>query len=116
MLRRAMAENIEVLAVHRQDQIEDLKIAGLDNSGPQRREVVPATMRRLARPSVRRLTNVIARGTRGIHLDRQFRSIARRDRAEDAFRGRRAADVTQTDEEDLHGATLRYSHVLRDTR
>jgi hypothetical protein len=101
--RGSVMEHAQVLAIHSENEIEVFKIMRLDDPRAQRRHVVAASDRRLPRTCVRRLSNVIPSSARRIHLDHQLGCLTRRDGAEDGFRGRRAANIPEADEEDPHG-------------
>ena len=90
---RAMVENLQVLAVHRQNEVEVFEVPRLDNARPQGRHIIAAAAGRLPRTEVRRLTNVITSSPRRIHFDHQLGCFPRGDSAEDGFRGRRAANI-----------------------
>jgi hypothetical protein len=77
----------QVVAVHGQDQVEALEIAGLDDAGPQRVQVVTAALGRLAGAHIRRLADVIAGGARGVDLELQVGRLARGQRAQHTLRG-----------------------------
>ena len=100
--RRPSTQHAQVLLVHGEDQVETLEILGLDDARTQRLEVIAAPRARRARPRVGRLADVVAGGAGRIDLDGQLGRLARRERAQHRLGGRRAADVSETDEQDFH--------------
>jgi hypothetical protein len=93
---RAPPQHAQVLPVHRQNQIETLEICRLYHPRAQRRQIVATARGRLAGAGIRRLADVVARGTGGVHLHREFGCFARGHDAQHAFSSGRAADVAQT--------------------
>jgi hypothetical protein len=101
--RGAMVEDLQVLAVHRQNEVEVFEVSRLDDARSQERHVIAATASRLPGSKVRRLAYVVASSPRRIHFDHQLGCFPRRDSAEDGFRGRGAANISEADKQDLHG-------------
>lgn len=79
------------------------EVRGLDDAGPQCREIVAAAQAGRLCAWIGRLTHVEVGGSGRIHLEPQLGGFARRERAQNPFGGRRAADVAETDEQDPQG-------------
>jgi hypothetical protein len=60
----AVVQDIQVLAIHGENQIEFFKIPRLDNARPQGRQVIAPSARRLPRARIRRLANVVTGSAR----------------------------------------------------
>src|SRR5262249_33679902 len=75
----------------------------LDPARAQPRQVVAALRGRALRPDVGRLADVIAVRARGIRKDNARHPGVGDELAEHAFRRRRAADVSGTDEQNAEG-------------
>jgi len=106
--RGALLKGSEVLPIHCEDQIKPMKVLCLDRPRAQRRHIVATTQRCLARACVWRRTDVVRGRPGGGDFECQIRRFAGRNLAKYDFRGRRAADVPQADEQDLHGETRYY--------
>jgi hypothetical protein len=99
---RAALEGAQILPIHGENEIEMLEIPRLDHPGSQCREIIPAPGSRLARTLIWKLPDVVSGRAGGVDFQRDVRRLTGRDDAKHDLRGRRAADVPQTDEEDPH--------------
>ena len=107
---RPLLERGQILAVHRENQIEAFEILALDASRAKWREIIATATRGFLRARIRRISDVISAGARRIDFDVQTGRIARHDCAEDCLRRRRATDVAEADEQDPQA---RYSSLPR---
>ena len=104
--RRAALQCAQVLAIHGEYEIEVLEIARLDHARAQRREVITASRRGFPRPPVGKLAHVVAGRSGRVDFQHDVRCLAGRDRPKHDFRGRRAADIAETDEKDPHSPAI----------
>ncbi len=101
----------EIGAVHGEQQIVATEILALELAGPQIRQVVAALRSNPAGARIRRIADVIVGRASGIDLGDQARRLARRNRAEHAVCGGRAADVAEADEQHFHPRTRERSSL-----
>lgn len=92
--RDALVQYVQILSVHREDEIEEFEVFRFDGARAQRGQIVSAAARRFLRPRIRRLTDVIGGSTGRICVDPQSGRFPRRNGAEHRFSGGRPADVS----------------------
>jgi len=106
-LRTLALHDVEVPAVHRQQQVEFLKIAQFQLARTQAGEVVPALAGELLRARVRRLADVITVRPGRIHLDQAVQAPRLEEMPRHALGGRRPADISRAHKEHLlHASPL----------
>jgi len=94
----ALVEGVKVLSVHCQYQVEAAEVLRLNHPRTQRRHVVAAAKRSLARASIRRSADVIGSCAGGVDFQYEIGRLSRRDLAKHDLCGGRAADITEADE------------------
>lgn len=81
MCRRSIVQDPQVFLVHGENEVEFLEVSGVDNPGTKGGHVVTATAGRLLGANVRRLTDVVAGRTGGIHFNLELGGLTRRNGA-----------------------------------
>src|SRR5215510_10583440 len=105
--RREARQDLEVLAIERDDQIEAVEIVARNSSRAHGGEVVPPCGCGSSAALVRRLAVVIAVRACGVRFDQVGETCVRYELPEYARRGRRPADVAGADEQHaLHAAAF----------
>jgi hypothetical protein len=100
--RRDRAHCRQVFRVHREQQVEAPEIRGFQLPGTQAGNVVPAHARMSLAAWIGLSPDVVAGRACRIELKSQVRNLQGREVPGNTLRGRRAADVPEADEEDVH--------------
>jgi hypothetical protein len=95
-----------VPAVHRDDEVEDLEIAGGQGAGSLLRDVYAMPPGHLDAPAVRGLALVVRAGSGAVEGELVFTALLANAISRDTFCQRRAADVPQAEEKDMNRKRL----------
>jgi hypothetical protein len=98
LARRSTSELIDILLIHRKDEIEARKIVGADLPSSLGREIDASPSRGFDRATVRRATHVVVMRAGRIDLDRDIRSTLRNHSAKHALSAGRATDIAHANE------------------
>src|SRR5579871_2416459 len=110
--RCAASQRLQVLAIHRQDEVEALEVCRLDDAGTQCAQVIAAPRGRGACARIGGLPHMVVGRTGRIELQSQLRRFPSCDCAHHRFGGRGAADVAETDEQYFHISTYEYNSMI----
>src|SRR5690606_40133036 len=97
----------QVVMIHAQNQVETLKVLGLDLTPTQARQIIATGCRCVGGAAIRRLAQMPVTGTGRIDRYPFSQASLLRTVTEHPLSRRRAADIAQTDEQNAHQAPSR---------